>query len=80
MSLNPPYLPVPKRTNRDARNPPVPIDLVEWLRANFPPRCIRRGESEADARWYAAQVELAERLIRFGTPKEAPEGEYSIEV
>lgn len=61
------------------KTPPVPPDLVEWLRLTYPPRCILPDESEVEARCYAAQVSLAQRLIRFGTRRDDPEGEYTLE-
>lgn len=37
--------------------------LADWLEEEFPPKCIKRDELEATARHYAAQQELAERLV-----------------
>lgn len=61
--------------------PRVGEDLVEWLRVTFPPRCIRKHENPDDARWYAAQVELAETIISMGTRQEhRPTTERSVEI
>lgn len=63
------------------KNPRVGEDLVGWLQENFPPRCIQKTQSEADARWYAAKVELAETLIMMGTRQDyRPTSERSVEV
>lgn len=43
--------------------------VADWLDENYPSKCIGRAESEEDARWYAAQHDLASRLsatIRSG--------------
>lgn len=64
---------------RKGTEPRVPPDLVEWLKENFPPRCIGQNETEAEARYYAAQHELAKRLIRMGQQDAHVEGEYTLE-
>lgn len=60
------------------RAPRVSPDLVDWLKKNFPHRCIRPGETENEARAYAAKVELAEKLIQFGL-KSAEHPGFSIQ-
>lgn len=47
------------------RTPRVTADLVEWLRETYPPMCIKANQSEIDAHRYAAQVDLANRIIGF---------------
>lgn len=47
------------------RNPRIPPDLVDWLKENFPAKCISKGQSLEDAHRYAGMVELASKLIGF---------------
>lgn len=46
--------------------PRVPVDLMDWLKKTYPIRGIRPDEDPIMAHRYAAQVELAQRLIRIG--------------
>ncbi|UIY29173.1 hypothetical protein LZK73_21815 [Neorhizobium galegae] len=65
------YLDRPVDLPRAKRGTPrVPSDLVDYLRDTFPPRCIKQGEDVIEAYRYAAKVELAETLIKFGTSNE----------
>lgn len=61
------------------QTPPVSPDLVEWLKKHYPPRCIGPEEPAWMAHRYAAQVELAQRLIRYGSSMEHREGEIIAE-
>ena len=54
-----------------ARDPRIGEDLVDWLRNNFPPRCIAADENPIEAHRYSAKVELAQRLIRMADRKGA---------
>lgn len=42
--------------------PPVPQELVEYLEAAFPPRCMQAGEGLEDHLRYAGKVELVSAL------------------
>jgi hypothetical protein len=53
------------------KDPRISEDLVDWLRKNYPLRCISAGEDPIMAHRYAAQVELAQRLIRLARRDEA---------
>ncbi|RWI06806.1 MAG: hypothetical protein EOQ89_03490 [Mesorhizobium sp.] len=61
------------------KNPRIGLDLIDYLRKNFPPRCIQQGQSEIEAHRYAAQVELAQKLIRMGKGDEEHDIPYSDE-
>lgn len=48
-------------------NPRISLELVDWLRANYKPRCIGPKEDLRQADRYAGAVELAQKLIRIAT-------------
>ncbi|MER9178945.1 hypothetical protein [Mesorhizobium sp. M0767] len=52
------------------KQPRINSDLVDWLEKIFPPRCISAAEDPIMAHRYAAQVELAQRLIKMGKSDE----------
>lgn len=52
-------------------------DLADWLRREYRPRCIGPLEDERSARWWAAQVELANRLAETIDPTTGPGDEDS---
>jgi hypothetical protein len=45
--------------------PRLSTDLVEALRAMYPPRCIRPGETPEEAHRYAGKVDLVAYLCRL---------------
>lgn len=51
---------------RGGRNdlPPPPSDLVDWLRATYPPRCRLPEETEREHERYAGAVDLALLIIK----------------
>lgn len=60
--------------------PKVPADLVEWLRANFPEKCIKPGQDPMDAMFYAGKADLAATLIHYGERAMGAEHAGEIEV
>lgn len=48
------------------KNPRIGLDLIDYLRKTYRPKCIAPGQSEAEAHRYAGAVELAQKLIRMG--------------
>lgn len=54
-----------RRVSKTGRPPRVTPDLVQYLKETFPPRCIGPNEDPIAAHRYAAQVELAEKIIRL---------------
>ncbi|TPJ33668.1 hypothetical protein [Mesorhizobium sp. B2-8-3] len=48
------------------KQPRIGLDLIDYLRKNFPPKCIGPDETMAEAQRYAGKVELARKLIRMG--------------